>query len=317
MNIEELKAVLDVCRFKNYAEAAQYASVSPSVISKNVAKVESELGVLIFERATKTKPIELTPAGKAVLDDIRSMVNDYSSLMASAQAVNSDELPPLRIGYYPTISSLAVEPMLANFIYSNPSILVRLLSGGPDKLLGCLMSNVADALLLTLSEWDFEPNSNIASKLFNPDIEMVELLRHKNLYFLMSTQHELANRQEITKADIPAIRRSTLLLNSRSTYVYNESYLDRALSKVGGGDELKTIRMDMNKPSIILTMIRDHNDVIVPLCLYEALHMNNCTLIPVSDWNVNTYFFFVYRKSNNSRSLRKFRNAIMDAGATK
>ncbi|MGI5892759.1 MAG: helix-turn-helix domain-containing protein, partial [Bacillota bacterium] len=55
MNIEELKAVLDACRFRNYAEAAQYASLSPSVISRYIAKVESELGIVIFERATKTK----------------------------------------------------------------------------------------------------------------------------------------------------------------------------------------------------------------------------------------------------------------------
>jgi DNA-binding transcriptional LysR family regulator len=311
MNIEELKAVLDACRFRNYAEAAQYASLSPSVISRYIAKVESELGIVIFERATKTKSIELTPAGRTVLKDIKNLVDSYSSLVATAQAVNSDELPPLRVGYYPTIDSFDIEHLLADFIHSNPSMSVRLLSGGASKLLSCLMSNVADALLLPLSEWDFEPSSSMTGKLFNPDIEMVELGRYNNLYFLMSTRHELAKRQKITKEDIPAIQKSTLLINSRSTY--NPDYLQRAFSVFGSStEEFKIISMDMNNPSIILSMVQNHDDVIVPLCLYKTLHINECVLVPVSDWNVNNYYFFIYRKSNSSRSLRRLRKTIMN-----
>lgn len=67
MDINDLESVcaVDICH--NYSEAAESIASSPAVISKHIAKVEKELGLRIFERASKSRPVELTPAGQELV----------------------------------------------------------------------------------------------------------------------------------------------------------------------------------------------------------------------------------------------------------
>ena len=63
MEIDHLKNMLVLARHKNFSEAAYEISLSQSSLSKQLAKIESELGgIRLFDRSTR--PIMLTDAGK-------------------------------------------------------------------------------------------------------------------------------------------------------------------------------------------------------------------------------------------------------------
>ena len=59
MEIDKLESVCMVNAYKNFAEAAFHRFISPATISKHILQVEEELGVPLFERATKAKPVML------------------------------------------------------------------------------------------------------------------------------------------------------------------------------------------------------------------------------------------------------------------
>lgn len=80
MDINDLESVcaVDICH--NYSEAAESIASSPAVISKHIAKIEKELGLRIFERASKSRPVELTPAGKELITYFHSIVGLYKQM---------------------------------------------------------------------------------------------------------------------------------------------------------------------------------------------------------------------------------------------
>lgn len=312
MNIDELRAVVDVSRFKSFAEAAEYESVSPSIISKYVSRIEEELGIKIFDRATKSKPVELTADGRAVIKDIRNMVNNYTSMVASVSTMKNEALPPLSIGFVPSLGHFSEDKLLSEFVYQNQTLPVRLIDGGIDKLLNCLMSNVADVLLVRLSEWDFEPGAGLIDKLFNPDLEMVELRRQRQLSLLVPEGNPLAKLKAITPDDLPQVRKNTLLLNSRSVYVVADRNKDRAFGMFGGQEGYSSVLIDMCKPFVVLDMMATHKEMIMPICVFDDINLPGFKLIPVKDWNVSTQLLMIFRKSNNSRTLRKFVDSLTE-----
>ena len=305
MTIEELNAVVAVSRFNSFAEAASYLAVSPAIISKYVSRVEEELGVVIFERATKSKPAALTPAGRIVMKDIRNMMNHYTSLKASVQTINNTEEPILSVGFSPNLGLTKEESILADFIYKNPSLTVKLISGGIDKLLSCLSSNVTDGVFLRLSEWDFEPGSYIGSRVFNPELEVIDIRSQRTLGLFLNNEHELAKKRLITMNDLRSVQESTLLLNSRSTYVNDDKNRERAFDLFTGSDSFRSIIMDEENTAVLLKMMRAHKDLILPICVFDEIECQGFTVVPVKEWNVCTHMVFVHRKNNNSRALKR------------
>ena len=75
---------MDICH--NYSEAAESIASSPAVISKHIAKVEKELGLRIFERASKSRPVELTPAGQELITYFHSIVGLYKQMSTRSAA---------------------------------------------------------------------------------------------------------------------------------------------------------------------------------------------------------------------------------------
>ena len=86
MEIDKLESVCMVNAYKNFAEAAFHRFISPATISKHILQVEEELGVPLFERATKAKPVMLTPQGESVIEDIQSIVNAYYRILKTVQS---------------------------------------------------------------------------------------------------------------------------------------------------------------------------------------------------------------------------------------
>ena len=80
MDIREIEAICAVTHYKNYSEAAYRISSSPSVISKQIARAEEELGLRIFERATKSAPVRLTKEGAELIGYLQEIMENYRLL---------------------------------------------------------------------------------------------------------------------------------------------------------------------------------------------------------------------------------------------
>lgn len=86
MDIESLKIFLDVCENGNLTRAANSRYITQSALSKRIAALEKELGVLLFYRGKGKTRAVATPAGKAFVDIAQRMVMLYSQALELGRA---------------------------------------------------------------------------------------------------------------------------------------------------------------------------------------------------------------------------------------
>jgi DNA-binding transcriptional LysR family regulator len=84
--LDQLRVFLTVVEVGSFAGAARKLGRATSVISYSIANLEAQLGVLLFDRKSTRKP-QLTEAGRGVLSEARSIVNDINGLRAKVKSL--------------------------------------------------------------------------------------------------------------------------------------------------------------------------------------------------------------------------------------
>ena len=65
MNIQQLRYIVAIDRFRNFAKAADACGISQPTLSAMLVKLEEELDVRLFERSTKM--VKTTAAGEKIV----------------------------------------------------------------------------------------------------------------------------------------------------------------------------------------------------------------------------------------------------------
>lgn len=140
LQIEYFLAVADNLSFTKTA-AEKY--VSQPAISKQIAAMEEELGVLLFERAYKST--KLTEAGKLFADFYRKQRKDLSAITQKAKETAGAKNIPLRIGSAPCWTLTDFLPAVMKQLETHrPPIQITLESYGFQQLTGSLNEDVID-----------------------------------------------------------------------------------------------------------------------------------------------------------------------------
>lgn len=85
MNLIQIKYFLEVAECLNFTAAAARLFVSQQCVSKQVAKLEREIGVRLFERSTAK--VALTDAGKLLQGEWSAMLERCDQAVVRARAV--------------------------------------------------------------------------------------------------------------------------------------------------------------------------------------------------------------------------------------
>ncbi len=106
MNSVQIEYFLSLCKYKNYSETARRHFVSQPTISKQIAALEEELGVKLFERSTNSLMLTMQGAimKKAFSDAVRT-VNDAQTKALNysksiADTINIGLLEGSDIGFF-------------------------------------------------------------------------------------------------------------------------------------------------------------------------------------------------------------------------
>lgn len=75
MNLQQLKYIMAIDRFRNFAKAADACNISQPTLSAMLMKLEEELDVRIFERSNKM--VTLTAVGEKILRQAQTVVMVY------------------------------------------------------------------------------------------------------------------------------------------------------------------------------------------------------------------------------------------------
>jgi len=121
--LDVMAAVVDMASFSRAGEALD---MSQSGVSRAVARLESRLGIRVFERSTRS--VRLTDEGRRFYEQVMPLVGALEEATSSAAGGTAAVRGRLRVNIDPFFSRLILGPMLGAFLDSHPGLEVELRS---------------------------------------------------------------------------------------------------------------------------------------------------------------------------------------------
>jgi len=104
----------------SFSAAARRLSLTPGGVSKNVAKLEADLGVRLFHRSTRS--LTLTEAGEQFLAQVSGGLDAIQSAIASTSTVAGQPAGSLKVGMAMAFGRDHILPLLGQFLEDYPAI---------------------------------------------------------------------------------------------------------------------------------------------------------------------------------------------------
>ncbi len=120
MTLTELKYVVAVARERHFGRAAEACFVSQPTLSVGIKKLETELGVTIFERGGGE--ITVTPVGERIVEQAQRVLEQADAIHATAQGGANPLRGPLRLGVIPTIGPYLLPHLVPRMIAATPGM---------------------------------------------------------------------------------------------------------------------------------------------------------------------------------------------------
>ena len=120
---ERLKGIdvfVSVANAGSFTAAADRLNLTNSAVGKAVARLESRLGVRLFERTTRS--LSLTDAGQAFYRTCQRVLGELEEAEHVLKADDTDPVGKLRIDLPATYGRLAVMPVIFDFMRAFPNV---------------------------------------------------------------------------------------------------------------------------------------------------------------------------------------------------
>ena len=206
IDLKQLKYFLAVAEEKSFSRAAERLHISQPPLSQQIMKLESELGVKLFARTTRT--FELTVAGKALMGEASDMLAKMRMTIDTIRQIDRGEVGRLRVGIVGSAMWGPIPSLLEEFQTKYPRVTWTLHEQGPTVQYESLRAKQID-----VGFWR-EPKMN-DDELRNDNLRQ-ELCFRENVCVAVNEHHPLATRSHIELTDLADEPMLTLALDKSS-----------------------------------------------------------------------------------------------------
>lgn len=119
-----LRVFISVVDAGGFSAAGDLLGVSTSVVSRQIAALEAELGIRLLKRSTRS--FELTDAGAIYLKRVRSLLTELEETNKALKNPNSSAVGRIRIATPTAIGFSLIAPAIADFMAANPQVAIHL-----------------------------------------------------------------------------------------------------------------------------------------------------------------------------------------------
>lgn len=220
----------------NFSEAAKLLNVTQSTLSQQIAVLEGELGVRLFDRNRHS--MTLTDMGRAFLPSALRTIHDAASCIDRIQDVRNLQIGEVNIGTTYTFSPLLRDTVL-NFMRRYPKIKLNIFCKSMEELLDMLLSRKIDVAL------SYKP-VNVCDAIES------HILFDSNLCVAVGKNHPLAGRTSVTLRDIEnfPVCLPAKGMQARNTFDH--------IMESSHGSQLD-IRLEINDINILLSLVSKSN----------------------------------------------------------
>lgn len=202
MDIQKLKAFVDLTGTLSYTETAARLFTTQATISKQIIALEKELGVTLFDRKQRT--IKITANGELLLK-YASQITDLETKMREAIIQKQhDQSLDLTIKAIPSISNYKALELISEFHVAYPEVNLHISEAESYELMPALKRVEADVIFM---------------RTFNINQIEFEMVMSETDEFVvvLPKNHQLAQLKEINISDLAA---ESFLMLSKQTNLY-------------------------------------------------------------------------------------------------
>ena len=182
MELRNINTFLHIAELHSFSRTARQLGYSQSAVSAQIAQLEAELGVPLFDRVGKT--VRLTDAGETFLGYARALLTCAQQAQAALQPARQIS-GRLRIALADSVCSAFLPGLLKRYHALCPQVELVLRTASSEEMLQLLSSNQAD-LVYTLDQPILQPSIVHAADVPEP------------VCFIAPTQHPLAGQTSVT-----------------------------------------------------------------------------------------------------------------------
>ena len=142
MNFHQLRSIRDAVR-RDLKETACAPLAEQPYLSKQIGKVEQELGVLIFERSGR-RLAGLTEPGKGIVKIVDRLLIEAENLRQASLEYSSRKSGALTVAATHTQARYALPKVMQGFRAAFPGVRVALQQGAPEHIAESVLSGKAD-----------------------------------------------------------------------------------------------------------------------------------------------------------------------------
>ena len=146
LRVHLLATLQAVHRTGSFALAARELGYTPSAVSQQIAALEKDTGLVLFER--EARAVRATVAAHRLAELSRPALAAIDELETQVRRLATGAIGQIRLGSFATGNVRLVPGVLSRFARDAPGVEVRLDEGEPDELVEALMAGDLDVVLL-------------------------------------------------------------------------------------------------------------------------------------------------------------------------
>jgi DNA-binding transcriptional LysR family regulator len=119
--LQHLVSFVHTAEHGSFSAAARVLGLTPAGVSKNVAKLEADLGVRLFHRSTRR--LALTESGERFLQQMNGPLGSLQAAIASVQRGDEEPAGTLKVSMGQAFGRHFLVPLLEDFLGRYPAVL--------------------------------------------------------------------------------------------------------------------------------------------------------------------------------------------------
>lgn len=272
-----LKAFLLAVETGSFTHAADQLGVTQPSFTALIQDLEKILSLRLFERTTRK--IELTSAGKDLLDRVARPVTDLEEAYRSMSDLAEVRRGGVVIGALPSTSLTLIPPVLGTFNKRYPAVQIRVVEAHNNELISMLRTNQIEFALATL----------LADA---PDLAFIPLIDDA-FYAVYLKNSAIGAQPQLYWQDLVA---NDLILLSQGSSARMQ--FDRAVEQ---DDSAQGLRYDVTHMTTAALLVRQGlGTAILPRLALPSLPLTGLAYRPVEDSSAQRTIGVVYRRDRQS-----------------
>ncbi|GGD15777.1 LysR family transcriptional regulator [Franconibacter pulveris 1160] len=210
-DLNDLYAFRALVEYGNFRLAAESICLSQPALSRRIDKLESALGLKLFERTTRR--VTLTLKGQAFAERSGQLLADFEAVMADLSEVSLARTGLITVACVPSAAYYFMPNVIRSFQARYPRVRIKLIDSSAGNVYDSVMSGQADFGI------SFSGSTQ-------PDIEFLPLLNDEYVA-ACRPEHAIAGKKSITWQEF--YRHDWVGLDKTSG---NRTLLDQALAEI-------------------------------------------------------------------------------------